>query len=313
MKTLSKVLFISAVAIIGLGCLIGCTNKFSYVYENGDKYTPGDRDISEKIDTVYIDYMSGNVTLLGEDTNTVSIKETTNKEIEDRMKVHTWVDGSTLFVRYCASGSGFDFNDIEKKLEISVPKDVKLTAANVDISSGGFTGKDFEAEALEAHASSGGIDVDCTAKKISFDVSSGSINLVQHGESDEINIEASSGGMTLDIENAAKTKITLSSGKVKLNAGNIKELFAEASSGDMEFKLSTAPEKTNISASSGDVKMYLPEKSDITATIDTSSGDFNSDLSFSKKDGKYVCGEGTNKMEIETSSGDVDILKNTEE
>lgn len=48
-----------------MGCLSGCSfwQVTNYVYQNGEKYTAGDRSIMEKIETIDIDYLDGDVPL----------------------------------------------------------------------------------------------------------------------------------------------------------------------------------------------------------------------------------------------------------
>ena len=55
------------------GCSFGIFNTFNYTYENADKYTAGDREIDDKITSINIDYISGDVKVKGSDTDTVSI------------------------------------------------------------------------------------------------------------------------------------------------------------------------------------------------------------------------------------------------
>ena len=61
----------------------------------------------------------------------------------------------------------------------------------------------------------------------------------------------------------------------------------------------------DLDASSGDVTLYLPKQSDVKIEVDTSSGDFESDISFSKSGDTYTLGSGDNTISIDTSSGDI--------
>ena len=307
MKRLKSILLAGGVAALLAALVTGCMSTINYAYKNGDKYTPGDRTISEKIDTIDIDYLSGDVNFSCDSTNAITIKETANKEISDKMKVHTWVDGSTLYVRYCASAKSLDFNNIEKKLDITVPADVELENLRVDISSGSFTGNGFIAQDIDISASSGKIDVDCTGKKIALDVSSGSIGLKQHGDSDSIKLDATSGKIKAEVENANKIKMSQTSGDVNFEGNDIKDFDYDVTSGDGNFKFGKAPETSSFTGTSSDITIYIPSDSDLTADVDITSGDFDYELGFEKKDGKYIAGSGANKMSIDTTSGDIEI------
>ena len=97
--------------------------------------------------------------------------------------------------------------------------------------------------------------------------------------------------------------------KIEVNAVDLKEITAESSSGLGSFSFQKMPERAKLSASSGDITVSLPEDADFTAHIDTSSGDFSYDLPLSKSEDGYVCGNGTNTVTINTSSGDIQLLK----
>ena len=108
------------------GCSFGLFNSFSYTYENGDKYTAGDREIDDTVTKINIDYLSGGVKVKGTSDDSISIKETVNQTIDADHQVHSWVDGDTLYVRYCVSTNMINFNKIEKSLEITIPGEQEL-------------------------------------------------------------------------------------------------------------------------------------------------------------------------------------------
>ena len=94
---------------------------------------------------------------------------------------------------------------------------------------------------------------------------------------------------------------------MELDIASAERITTDCSSGDVELRLGTMPSETKMDASSGNITLYIPKDADFTADIDTASGSFDSEFPFTKKDDTYVCGSGTNKLEIDTSSGDVKI------
>ena len=309
------------------GCDFGVFNVLTYTYDNSEKYTAGDREISDKITTIDIDYVSGDVTLNGSDTDKVTVKETANKDLDDAHKVHTWVDGSTLYVRYCESTKKISFNRIEKKLELNIPGAQDLDNLSIKISSGDFKCDGVTAGKLNANSSSGDVGISCKASDIEIKVSSGDIvldqegmggsvniksssgkvNYTQTGSNDQINIKSSSGGVNARVEKASGLAIDVSSGAITVNADDITDFSAKASSGDIDITLGNIPQTSKIDSSSGDVKLFVPETADMTANIKISSGSFNSKLPFSKDGKTYTCGNGSSTMDIRVSSGDVNI------
>ena len=294
MKSLSKfiksLVGIAAITSISLVSLTGCTFGFNYTYANADKYEAGDQTFTEDIDTINIDYRSGEVKLTSDSKSKIFVKETSNKTLDESHMVHTWVDGSTLYVKYCESTSNINFENVHKELEVIIPEDLKLDELKIEVSS---------AET----------DIQCSAKNIEINSSSGDVNLTQKGDSDFISIDTSSGKVNATVENVETMKNNASSGNIKVAGDFIKKLTSDSSSGNAEYSLKTAPESSNISASSGNVNLNIPVDSDLKASLDVSSGKINYDLPFTKDDNSYVCGKGTNKMSIDTSSGNININK----
>ena len=314
-------------------CLTGCSGGFfsffTYTYENGDKYTAGDREITEKITTINIDYVSGDVKLQGTDSDKVLITETSNKELSEEQKVHTWVDGSTLYVRYCKSSKNLSFFQIEKNLNITIPGSQDLDSMILHISSGNADFSGFTSKTVNAKSSSGNVNMNCSvsdiiikassgkvalvedgdAKSIDINSSSGTVNVDQKGSVDSVKIHSSSGSVTAALGKVGAFDVHVSSGKINVEAEEINDLKSSSSSGKNEYKLGKAPATADIHSSSGGVKVYIPEDSDITVKPHLSSGEFNYELPFTKNGKEYVCGNGSNEMTIKVSSGDVDILK----
>ena len=306
-KIISYTFLLAAITIVLSGCSLGM--KTNYEYKNAEKFTAGDRNIKDQIEVIDIDYRSGDIVLTGTSSDEVTIHETAKVDLDEKRQVHTWVDGKTLYIRYCASAKGLDLEDLEKHLEIGIPEKQVLKDLTTAVSSGDLAYSGFETENLSIEASSGEIKVDTTAKTTDIVASSGDITLKLHGDSEIVNLETSSGEISVDLENSGELKAETSSGKIEVNAVDLKEITAESSSGLGLFSFQKMPERAKLSASSGDITVSLPEDADFTAHIDTSSGDFSYDLPLSKSEDGYVCGNGTNTVTINTSSGDIQLLK----
>ena len=331
------------------GCSIGFINTINYKYENADKYEAGNREVDDKITKINLDYACGNVTVKGKETDSVSVKETVNKDIDKDRQVHTWVDGDTLYVRYCASKNALNFTGIEKSLEITLPSAQNLDEFIINVSSGDVLLDSFTTDSLKSHASSGNTRISCSAKAIEHKSSSGNVDLVQKGNADSIKvklssgnlvlsqegdcnnldinsssgkvevfqtgnvgtatIKSSSGGVKADMGTVDDLSIEVSSGPIVLDADEVKNLYTKASSGHSTISLDKAPATSNINCSSGGIDVSIPEDSDITVHVKISSGDFNYELPFTKDGKDYINGNGTNDMEIHCSSGDVGFHK----
>ena len=89
-----KLLACGAAIAAMIACVSGCTftigGKTSYSYKNSDDYVVGDREISDKVDSIDVDYISGDVKIVTADTDVITIKETAKK--------HSYISVLPLFL-----------------------------------------------------------------------------------------------------------------------------------------------------------------------------------------------------------------------
>ena len=76
----------------------------------------------------------------------------------------------------------------------------------------------------------------------------------------------------------------------------------------------TLPEGTaltdlGIDVTSGDVTAALPTEPGYRARVTTTSGSFNADVPLSKDGDEYLCGDGSGRVEIQVTSGDVRLTE----
>ena len=333
---LKKKIFAGAMALIMpfTMCLTGCSffslfNTFSYQYDNAQEYKAGDREIDEKVTKINLDYISGDVTIKGNDSGKVSVKETANVSLRDPQKVHTWVNDGTLYVRFCQSIKTINFTNIKKSLELTLPSSQELDDVVIEMSSGDLVFDNLTTGGFKVNSSSGDVRADLSGKNVDIKSSSGKIFFTQTGDSEAVNLKASSGtidikqsgscasmtvnsssgSVTGDLDKVSKMDIHVSSGKINITANNIEELKSKASSGHTDYKFKTAPKISDIDVSSGGISVSMPEDSDIAVEVKISSGKFSSDIPFTKEGKTYTAGNGSNTMKVHSSSGDVDFHK----
>ena len=310
---MKKTVVLSLVICAFLMCLSGCSAGFiggtSVSYDNADKYAPGDREFSEAIDELDIDWVSGRVTVTAADVSGVSVRETTKAKLDDELKVHTWAEGSILHVRFCKSGERYN-RDEDKTVEITVPGDTVYKNVKIDVSSADVSCTGLDAEKADLDASSGNMEYSGNADSFTADSSSGNISF--SGEAKSIKADASSGDVVIEQKGSSDSiAVDTSSGNIKIDAGHTGSLELDSSSGSKEVRLAEMPASTVIDSSSGTVTMYLPGDADFEADISAGSADVSFELPMTKNgDETYICGSGENKLRIDTSSGNVKILKN---
>ena len=308
---MKKVLVFATMAVIALSAvcgLSGCTYFGSLTYANSDKYSVGDTEFNEKIENIEIDWQSGSVSIASHSESTFLLSEKTGDGISDDFRVHWWLEGTTLHVKYAASGARMQlFGAWHKDLTLTIPEefsfdDVIIRAASAEINIG-----DLSAETLDVSTASGDMDINCAANTIRLNSASGNVKLRQEDKADDIAVDTASGKIDVNLGCADKASFESASGKIDVTAGKVDTLTAESTSGKIFCELDAAPSECKLNAVSGKVTLVLPEDCGFTANVKTTSGDFDSDFALKKNGNTYICGDGSADIVIKTTSGDVSI------
>ena len=106
-------------------------------------------------------------------------------------------------------------------------------------------------------------------------------------KADAVKLAATSGNSQLTLLSSEDTEIGSTSGEIKIELGMLKSL--------------------KVNATSGNVTASLPEQPGFTANVHTTSGDVHYTLPMSSESSTYVCGNGSESVEIHTTSGDIVI------
>ena len=99
---------------------------------------------------------------------------------------------------------------------------------------------------------------------------------------------STSGDVTVEINDGEQVKIGSTSGSITVKLAKFSVLNADSTSG-------------RISA-------VLPEHPGFTAQLDTVSGKIDYNLAFSRKGDQYVCGDGSAKVDLGSTSGNIQLF-----
>ena len=242
-----------AVLMIAAFCLAGCGATVNYTYDDADKYTAGDREISDSIDKLNIDYAAGDVDIKAVPGKTVSVKETANRDLEEDQKVHTRVDGSTLYVKFCASGEGMSFKDIEKHLVLEVPENVRLAGLKADLAAGDLNAELKRCGKIDIDAAAGDLKVTAgKVKEFDIDAAAGNCEFVFTKTPSDSDIDMAAGDLKIQLPEKSNLTLKMDSAAVDFSY-------------DLPFKkkgekyvCGTGANKMNIDCAAGDVKIACP-------------------------------------------------------
>ena len=254
------------------GCIVHIGGGLSTIkYENADSYTTGNGRTSDSIRNLEIDWISGNVEISYGKEDEIILEETSEDEITDELTMRWLVEDGTLHIKFCKAGK-INVNNCDKTLKVTLPKNIKLEEAEFETVSADIT-------ASELHV-----------KDVNFETVSGSVEARLYGAR---SIDADSVSGDVDI----------------IAPDGPKDADIETTSGSVRMNLKKSIDDCEIGIVSGKVTLLLPKKGNFTISYDTTSGDFDSDIEMAQKGSKYVAGKGSDRFDIDTTSGDLRIKK----
>ena len=229
---------------------------------------------AEEFDSIEINWANGMITISPTEllTDTVTIKEVASSEQTKKMQLNR--SGHTLQIDFCKSPVSIfgitSFKDAAKDLYIEVPLDWFCKELNVNAASVTVNMSHMEFRDAEFDLASGNLNMDsCKMQCLNVDTASGTLNF----------------------------------------NGELEELECDAASANCNIQVSNHPNKIEFNSVSGDLELTLPESCGFSVEQDGLSVSFASEFSTTTRDGRYVYGDGSCKIEADSVSGDISIHK----
>lgn len=297
---MKKALILVLVAVV---CLVA---YYTWSFADGD-FISGGAMITDTVESIDIEWTSGSVTVAYHDADTVILEETSDRPIngDDRMR---WkMDGKTLVVEYNTPVL-FRFFSLTKALTVTLPKDICLKKAEIIATSADINAPELKADEVVLGSTSGSVNAAVTAPTVYGESTSGDVTLKLNGKVDNVKMGSTSGRLSLILEEAARAELGTTSGGIRLEAENIGQADLGSTSGDISVKVKNF-EQMKIGATSGSVNAELFADPGFSAKVSTTSGGFDSALAMSKNGDLWSCGNGSGKLEISTTSGDVKLTE----
>ena len=250
------------------GCVIHTGGGLSTIkYDNADSYNAGSGHTSDSIRNLEIDWISGKVDISYGKEDEIVFEETSKDEITDELTMRWLVEDGTLHIKFCKAGK-INVNNCDKTLKLTLPKKLVLQKAEFETVSADVKASELNVKDVNFESVSGSIEAGLYGAR-SIDVVSGGIEIIAPEGPENVDIETTSGSVQLNLKKSA--------------------------------------DDCEISTVSGKVTLLLPEKGNFTISYDTTSGDFESDIEMTQKGNKYVAGKGSDRFDIDTTSGDLRI------
>lgn len=269
-------------------------------YDDTD-YQVGNTDLTDELRELDIHWLSGSVTVRSVEGDTLTVHELdrdgNTPEEEDALR---WkLQDGKLTIRFCKPRRVMSSSSSQNKtLEVCVP------AAWL----GGNLGE------LDVDSVSGDVNIllngqAAALRELDIDTVSGAVKVV--GDAQSLSLDTTSGNMTVSGTYGEFSTDTVS-GKLVME-GSADEMELESTSGNMTVTLSRAATSLEADTTSGRLTLTLPgDMTGFTAKLDSVSGDIEiEDFPTTGKNNSRTFGDGSMKIDMDSTSGDVIIKQGT--
>lgn len=306
MKRLFTLLLAALLLLSAVGCVsLSCTMPVRYT--NAEKYTAGNFTYDEaKVKKVEVEWLGGSITLKN-GKGTLSVSEADSESLAEEDRMHWWIDGTTLRIKYCKSGKKLSLSKMEKKdLTLELPAFVDL---DLEVASGKIVSESMlDLGRFRLEKASGGTDIRfLSAKEVKIETASGGVDLGKVSVSGEFEVDTASGGLTVDEIAADKIDVDSASGGVAFGRVTADRLDIDSASGSVSLGMLKAS-TVRIKSTSGGVKIVLADRTaGAKIRFDAVSGSFNTALPAESSGSVYTIGNGLMDVEISVVSGSVNV------
>lgn len=271
---------------------IGFNSSVNYKY--ADRYQAGGAEIKgDEVSDLEVNWIDGSVQIEVYDGDTVQFSETSNRNLEEKEKLHYYNYKGRLIIQYQKAEKSFfslGGSNLNKQLTIKIPATTAMGSVEVDTISSDSRIKGIAADKIEMDSTSGDCEVVSSySKDFSFDSTSGSLT-----------------AKSLIVEGELDTDTT--SGNVKVE-GSVQEANLDTVSGSMYIDSDICPDKVVTDSTSGDVILTIPENNGFTYRKDSVSGSLECEFQVTQREDKGTYKNGGALFSFDSVSGDMTIRK----
>lgn len=266
-------LLIVVCTALGLtGCVINgnVVGLSDYYYADSEKYSAGEAELSGTVENIDINWPVGSVTVLPHNANAVCLSEKSEREWAVDRQLHYWLDNTTLKIKYYGCGK-WDLSELKKDLTVLVPDTLILSTLKVSSLSTNVKLSNLAvSQSVEVNTLSGELEAEFSLPLNEFkgDSTSGLIRVIAPSIS-RFNAEAISGAVNLSVSKEPDwLNVDTTSGDISLILPESASftLDYDTTSGDLSSELSYRKSARkfifgdgkgdyNISTVSGDVRI----------------------------------------------------------
>lgn len=296
MTKVNKLLLISAIILISLLTLVSC-NTISSVYQswaNCESYSIGGGSFAgDTIDSISVDWVSGDIQIAIADVAEITIYEDCNKVLEEYQQMRHYVNNGNLDIKFIAPNTSLLNWNLNKNLVVQIPQTLVKTFDSLNIDSVSST---VTIDSINADNA----NIDSVSGKVSINI----------GVYKYIDLNTTSGGADFTDLTMDGLNIDSVSGSINITDCAVSDIDIDSTSGNIVSQTTSMPANIDIDAVSGNIRIILPENAGFTLDYDSVSGSLSNAFATTiSGDDRYIYGDGTNKISINNTSGDLAILR----
>ncbi len=320
------IILLLVILSINLGCQCDSFEN-SYIsydkYDDADKFNVGSIKYNDNIDTLNMNWKTGNVKIIKSADNSISIEE--SNELEEKQKVRTIVKNGELIIHFWDSGFTSKVRSEKKNIKVYVPEGINIyisstsaevynnirKAKNVDINttSGSIELDNLECDNLSLSSTSGEIETaKIEASFIKFSSTSGEIE-AKSLKADNIICSSTSGEIEIDELYTQICELKSTSGSISVGNNTAEKLNIQSTSGGVKVFLDESKEY-NLKTTSGGIKLGILSSSSGKILFKTSSRSFKTSGMKVLFDGTYYqIGNQERDITVDTKSGSLKLYE----
>lgn len=199
MKKFVRILLVIILCLVLVAIYFPDWFSFGYRYENAGRYTTGNCTMNEKVDTIDINWIAGEVNIVLHDGNEIKLTESAGRSLKKDEQVHWLLDDNTLYVKYMRSGR-ISASNMNKELTLYLPDDMSLDDVRISCVSASVEAELPEAEDVRLENVSGKTDLLLTeTETLHAETVSGDMTLRFTSAPDSINAKGVSANVTVQL------------------------------------------------------------------------------------------------------------------
>lgn len=300
--------FLIGVLIYGISTGFGFKDlkKTDEKYSKSYNYTAEATDITD----IKIDWLSGLVEFKLGSGKEIQIKESAEKELDEKDKLILESNDGTLKISWNGEPwyTRIGLFKESKKLVVVVPKTMALGSVSINATSAQIKTGAFAADSASFSNAAGNITTSgIKAGNIEIKSASGNISASKLLST---NLTVSNTSGKIEVLESVSDKYSVKSVSGDINVtGAAADITAQSVSGNISFQSGIMPASTNVGAVSGRVTLKIPENEGFILKNQSVSGNLTTSLQIQTQGdiNFYKNPSSANKVELQTTSGEMEL------